>query len=148
MYFTKEFLDIRHWSRNPKFCGKSWVLHCYQTFYWHFCGKHSQCCNLVRALKIQIYLKLVKAFRASSLLCLPYRDTDRCILPGEYPISILYILFKGSSIGQLISLFCWTLASIVSPSIRTEGMQCKWREKKDGLRWKQAQRTRASVIIY
>lgn len=97
--FTMEFLNFRHWSRNTKFCGKSWELHYYQTSYWGFCGKHSHCGILMRALK-QIYPKSIKAFRASSSLCLPYRDTDRGI--STQWISYLYIVhsFKGSSMGQ------------------------------------------------
>lgn len=127
--FTKEFLNFRHWSRNTKFCGKSWELHYYQTSYWGFCGKHSQCGILMRALK-QIYLKSIKAFRASSSLCLPYRDTDRGI--STRWISYLYIVhsFQRLQHGTAIHcLFCWTLASIVSPSITTDGMQGKWGEK-------------------
>lgn len=70
IYITKEFLDFRHWSRNPKFYGKSWELYCYQASYWHFYGKPRQCGLLISVSKVQTHPQLVKALKINILFCL------------------------------------------------------------------------------
>jgi len=83
-YFTKEFLDFRHWSRNPRFCGMLWEFCCYQLSYWCFYSKPSQWGIPVSVSKVQTHPQLVKALKLNISSCLQYGSADGCMLSGEH----------------------------------------------------------------